>query len=445
MAPHLRPRNSKVKPDSYATTTATTDDKNPDPLISHVTMSPPPDTTVSTPPIYTIDLSLPPAKRYVKVADDYRHELQNLQSLFDQLLAATRLPTGLVHVLTRLLLRKLHSEEQTQEIRGISQAIRVPMYLLVAYNVLLDLFMGCTSGGARVTSDRSQGSTMVHFRTLDWDMPELRDVVVQFDYVGERGGQVIASAVSYVGFVGVLTAVRKDLSVSLNFRAYHNDDASWRANLKYYAHQVAVLLGFRPSIASMLRDCILPRTRILGNREGQEGRVEVDPLPRYRECDICTGIPLTPSTAAYLIFCTPKEVLVLEKDRVIATILMSSDFLAVTNHDARYDTQPCAAHAAHAKNAMMGIGMEDVIEESVARKQCLSKKWEAWNRDRKRSGRTRAGGVPLQVLKAWMQEYPTCNSQTHFTCLMDPARGTIRWARKYAVGELESEDESNSS
>jgi len=33
---------------------------------------------------------------------------------------------------------------------------------------------------------------------------------------------VIASTIGYVGFVGALTGVRKGLSVSLNFRPYHN-------------------------------------------------------------------------------------------------------------------------------------------------------------------------------------------------------------------------------
>ena len=54
------------------------------------------------------------------------------------------------------------------------------MYLLVCLNVLLDLFMGCSSGGAAVR-DESGRSKMVHFRTLDWGMPTLRRVLIQLD------------------------------------------------------------------------------------------------------------------------------------------------------------------------------------------------------------------------------------------------------------------------
>ena len=54
------------------------------------------------------------------------------------------------------------------------------MYLLVAYNVFLDLLLGCTSGGmlAKKPEQEEGGEgeeevTMMHFRTLDWSMPVL--------------------------------------------------------------------------------------------------------------------------------------------------------------------------------------------------------------------------------------------------------------------------------
>jgi hypothetical protein len=68
----------------------------------------------------------------------------------------------------------------------------------------------------------------------------------------------------------------------------------------------------------------------------------------------------------YLILCIPKKIPVVEKFCVTASNLMRSNFLTVTNADARYDARHCAAHAAHARNPMMGVGMEDVVDESVA-------------------------------------------------------------------------------
>ncbi|RFQ89656.1 hypothetical protein CRE09_28995, partial [Escherichia coli] len=51
--------------------------------------------------------------------------------------------------LSRLLLRRVNESSQTEELRGIAEESDIPMYLLVAFNVILDLLMGCTSGGVR--------------------------------------------------------------------------------------------------------------------------------------------------------------------------------------------------------------------------------------------------------------------------------------------------------
>lgn len=162
------------------------------------------------PPKHTIDLSLPPEQRYVALAREYRECLSRLTPLFDDVAAANPLGVGprtLARV-ARALLRRLHDAEQTAELRGIAEASGVEMWLLVAFNVLLDLFMGCTSGGARVRGRGAAASRMVHFRTLDWGMDALRLVVVQLEFVERPGGPVIARSVTYVGFVGILTGVR---------------------------------------------------------------------------------------------------------------------------------------------------------------------------------------------------------------------------------------------
>lgn len=130
------------------------------------------------------------------------------------------------------------------------------MYLLVAFNVLLDLLMGCTSGGARV-SDNAGLEKMLHFRTLDWSMDQLRKVVVHLDFVEKPVDAILASSVTYVGFVSVLTGVRQGLSMSLNFRPNHNKVIRF-SNLQFFFHHLSVLLGFRPSISSLLRQLLLP-------------------------------------------------------------------------------------------------------------------------------------------------------------------------------------------
>jgi hypothetical protein len=158
------------------------------------------------PPVFTIDLSLAPDQRYVELARAYKDRILNLTSLFDELLEQAGLPRKAIKWLARVLLRRLYTLEQTQEIRGIHNVTGVDMYLLVALNVLLDTFMGCTSGGMRIKDGRKD--KMAHFRCLDWSMDELRHVLVQLDFIERRGGPVVATTINYVGYVGVLTGVR---------------------------------------------------------------------------------------------------------------------------------------------------------------------------------------------------------------------------------------------
>ena len=99
-------------------------------------------------PKYTIDLSLPPAKRYQELARAFKTELATLPILFDEVVESLhpKLPLNAVRRLARFLLRHVHDKEQTEELRGIQVVTGIEMYLLVAFNVLLDLVMGCTSG-----------------------------------------------------------------------------------------------------------------------------------------------------------------------------------------------------------------------------------------------------------------------------------------------------------
>jgi hypothetical protein len=170
-------------------------------------------------PTYRIDLSLPPSERYTKLATDFAPKMRDITPLFDEVLAVAITWAWLRRVirwLSPFLLRRLYSPEETQELKGISKASGVDFYFLVALNVLLDSLMGCTSGGVLTYPERRKKTEdrtprMMHFRTLDWGMDELRSVLVVLEFVksdSETPENVIARTITYAGFVGVLTGVR---------------------------------------------------------------------------------------------------------------------------------------------------------------------------------------------------------------------------------------------
>ena len=118
------------------------------------------------PPRFTIDLSLPPRDRYREVARAYKGNVKTLTPLFDEIARDAGLSPTLARKLAALCLRGLNRDEETEELKGIAEETGTELYLLVALNVLLDLFMGCTSGGVRV-HEASGRSRMLHYRSLD--------------------------------------------------------------------------------------------------------------------------------------------------------------------------------------------------------------------------------------------------------------------------------------
>jgi hypothetical protein len=331
------------------------------------------------------------------------------------------------------------------------------MYLLVSFNVILDLLMGCSSGGAAVRDETSvSGNTstkMVHFRTLDWGMDPLRRVLVQLDYVLEPHGEIVASSINYAGFVGVLTGVRKGLSLSLNFRGVHNGSNELLANVKYYGYLAMVVLGLRPSISSTLRSYLIPGVYDK-KRDGASGETGFANLPDYgavvQEMS-CKTKPLT-STACYLCFSSGRETTVVEKDLNTATLRSSTSFTVVTNADVEAGDDTNGTHddddgaqlhveakpVAH-ETASPATALEELLEDANERKACAERNYRKLVRrrskashavgDRKVNAESNNWLPAVDDIVGMVQEHPTSNECTHFAAVMDPVAGKFAWCR----------------
>jgi beta subunit of N-acylethanolamine-hydrolyzing acid amidase len=421
--------------------------------------------------VHKIDLSLPPRDRYVALAKVYSPQIHRLTSLFDALLEDLGIPSQ-NHVwikrAARILLYRLHSREETEEIQGIAKATGVSMYLLVSFNVILDLLMGCTSGAVRSLEPGQPLSQakMLHFRTLDWGMDPLRSVIVQLDFIRSNSitpQKVLASSITYVGFVGVLTGVRKDLSMSLNFRGVHNARTRL-GHFHFCLHHLLVLLGVRQSISSLLR------SNLLGNLCG-DGNVNSSTLTT-----VVSDIPSKRSTAAYLIFSDGKVTVTMEKDFRTAVLRHSRSFIVMTNHDLSLATDTGSDDSTRPELASLA----DVLSESTHRRKCIVDRWEnkvrkaerrskrdaktagqpneagtslvragSWMR---RSAKVRAGSksnsrelkdapdmtsiedsvaVTTEEVISWVSAWPTTNECTHFAAVLDPTEGQVLWTQRY--------------
>ena len=306
------------------------------------------------------------------------------------------------------------------------------MYLLVAFNLLLDSFMGCSSGGIRTHNKGGSSSRMLHYRTLDWGMDELRQWTVRLQYVRSPSTEIIARTVTYVGHVGVLTGVRKGLSISLNFRAEH-DTSPENRNRDYLKHIAGVLLGRKPSISTVLRACLF-------SSDSSTNRNMPSFKPKGSHLDtVIDAFGKTRTPACFVILSDGNETAVLEKELNSARVLRSGSFIAVTNSDAQHDKEDGQdappfkrliedAHLTDQK-AMMNF----MIEESVDRKRCMTAKWKEAC-EKYRSGHPGATDADVSVSSdeviEWMNVFPVTNECTHFSCVMDARSGDLVWCRR---------------
>ena len=418
------------------------------------------------PPRFVIDLSLPPEQRYLAVCNAFQAEIADLVPLFDEVLGGILhfVPIKWLHRLCRLFLRRVYDGEENAELKGISKATGVSMYLLVCFNVLLDLFMGCSSGGAAVRAEGAEnGSKMVHFRTLDWGMPSLRRVVVQLDFVLDRNGPVFASSITYAGYVGVLTGVRKGLSMSLNFRPNRIDNGVFWSDAKYIWHLLCVLLGWRRSISSTLRGYLLPKRRRRGWLPlGKATQGKKDDLLDYAGVVKDMGgngasgkRPIT-TTACYFCVCDGNETTVIEKDRVSAKARSGDEFIVVTNTDEsppstpethsndRPATTAAGAIPTAATNPAESSELAEIISEAQDRQECAFHNWRNLQSSRARelgmqhvSGEGRKRLASVEDVVQLVQKYPTTNECTHFAAVMDPSQTgrdgaeRVLWCRRW--------------
>ncbi|OAG09838.1 uncharacterized protein CC84DRAFT_1044967, partial [Paraphaeosphaeria sporulosa] len=396
------------------------------------------------PPRTVIDLSLPPRERYKSLARSQADKLRSLASLLDELLLDYGVPWRLIkplHMLSQVFLRQVRSSEETEELKGIAEVTGLPMYLLVAFNVLLDLLMGCTSGGVLSQEDSQPRSSakMLHFRTLDWTMDPLREVVVQLDFIRSKSSQpdtVLASSITYIGFVGVLTGVRPGLSLSLNFRAVH-DATSTKDQVRFYLHHLMVLLGRRPSIASILRHHLLADYRSMG--VGQSAlELVIDNIAKRH------------TTAAYLIFSDGHSTITMEKDYSTALTDRSDTFIVRTNHDLNdhgVEPKPIPVVTEDVDIVRRAVHtLDEILDESRERLGCITKQYETkmkMNRaSQRRSARAlrqnsaqvdkEANLLPTRTeIIQWLCTWTTTNESTHYSVVMDPKAGKVVWCRVY--------------
>lgn len=102
------------------------------------------------------------------------------------------------------------------ELRAISTKSGIVLEKLIILQLCYELFACCTSILI------NENDKIIHYRTMDWEMPELKDLTIDVDFI--KNGKHIFSATTWAGYIGVMTGIRFGVcTVALNYRRSSSD------------------------------------------------------------------------------------------------------------------------------------------------------------------------------------------------------------------------------
>jgi len=173
-------------------------------------------------PTFTVDLDGPPRGRWKALVEDHREELlefltaaaEERKEVFGMFGHAIGKMVGLVG---KEWGSWLWPRDLWEEMAGIAEVTAQwdPAYdhaHWVLLNVAYDYYARCTSAVVA-----GADAAPVHLRAMDWHMDALRDLTVNVIFTRRR--REVYRVTTWVGFVGVLTGMRKRAySVAINYR-----------------------------------------------------------------------------------------------------------------------------------------------------------------------------------------------------------------------------------
>eukprot|EP00211_Chloroparvula_japonica_P005960 CAMPEP_0119123896 /NCGR_PEP_ID=MMETSP1310-20130426/3683_1 /TAXON_ID=464262 /ORGANISM="Genus nov. species nov., Strain RCC2339" /LENGTH=363 /DNA_ID=CAMNT_0007113769 /DNA_START=108 /DNA_END=1199 /DNA_ORIENTATION=+ len=172
---------------------------------------------------YTVSLDEAPGVRWRTVVDDHREAILKLVRSYIGQFEAEPGDGDFMKSLGKGLLEDLELGGMggcRAELEWAAGWLGIPLYemtlLHLAYESVQEEMpdnpCGCTAIVTRMVENN-----ICLARTLDWDLDELKDLVIEVDVT--RGGTQLYRCVTWAGYFGVLTAMTDHYAVAINFRA----------------------------------------------------------------------------------------------------------------------------------------------------------------------------------------------------------------------------------
>jgi N-acylethanolamine-hydrolysing acid amidase len=170
---------------------------------------------------YIVHLDGDPQHMWDQVCRDYKEKILNVEKHIDEMVNKGTLSLGLFKSITISfgVLARFNMITFSQELRGISRELGIHVGKVVALQLVYEASTCCTS----IVVDN--GINLMLARTMDWDMPSLKDLTIDIDF--RMRGKTVFKATSWAGYVGILTGVsNRGFAVSVNYRST-NSNTFW--------------------------------------------------------------------------------------------------------------------------------------------------------------------------------------------------------------------------
>ena len=158
---------------------------------------------------YSVDLSkTQPAEKWDHVILDHLDKFPNLvQEIRSFLQPYSTMMTG---IRLALFLAPKSAIFHYDEIEYFSKAIGLEFHEILVMQLIYELSSACTTGVM------STPHGPLFFRTMDWEMDFLKRLTIGLDLT--RGGRPVGRVLTWVGYVGYLTAMTDSYNIAINYR-----------------------------------------------------------------------------------------------------------------------------------------------------------------------------------------------------------------------------------
>lgn len=163
-------------------------------------------------PTEVLDLDLPPEKRWIHIVQNYEYELKKIYNQLNNQELSYLGSFGKYGLLGLInLFVGLGKVKFIEELNSIAEVMEVPVSRVILMQLMYELSTCCTSSIINTRQDP------ILVRTMDWNLTSLDPLTINLNV--KKGGRIIYQATTWVGYVGILTAVRPDhYAIAINYR-----------------------------------------------------------------------------------------------------------------------------------------------------------------------------------------------------------------------------------